>query len=1012
MENKPEEGIQRKKRILLVEDEAIIALMESELLQSGGYEVITALTGEQALQIFQADPSIDLVLMDIDLGPGIDGGETARRMLAQRDVPVVFISSHTEPEILARTEAITSYGYIVKGSSETAIFASLNMAFRLHAAHQELLRKKAELEELAENLSQAVNRLMETQKQLLENQQKLQKTTEHLEAILNSLPDLLFEFDENMTILEVRAPRPELLYRPREEIVGRRITDVLPEDVSGLLKYTLEEATEKGLAEIDYSLTISGKTRYFEANISRMGERQPVKNRFVALIREITDRIEAQLEQQKTEIRFCRLFQTMQEGVAIHRLLRDALGQPVDYQVVEVNKAYARHTGIPVEKAVGQKASELYGSGHPPFFQHYLESLETGQPVSFESYFEPLQRYFKITAFPMGEDLFATVFEDITDRKKAEMELREREERYRLIFENAPLGILQFDRNSVITECNEAFVRIIGSSREALIGFNILERTKDEKVKEAVREALAGRVGYYEGIYHSVTSNKSTPARGFFAGIFDPNGNFISGIGTFEDFTERYRMESALRNSEAMLQAFIESPAYSLIFLDAVGSILKFNRIASERMKSILGLELKTGEKLINLLPEEFKNTFSRNLEKVRAGEKVTVERRIQSISGEIYWYSFHMAPVYASSGELAGIFFSAEEVTERKRVEESLRQSEERFRTIFEHSGVAMLVIDPGTGNIIDANYQAESFYGYSREQLKKMNIRQINTLAPDRIQELMAGAKEKKINYFVFQHRLASGELREVEVHSYPIMFGEKKYLLSVIIDLTRRLKLEQQLKKAVEEKQAILRELQHRIKNSFALINSIINLELQRPGKKEGRARLESLKHRIFSISRVYDLLSAGERYQEISLDRLLKEISQAILRAYSTRQAVNLTLELEPVTIEVKTALPLGLIATEIITNSLKYAFSGRTEGEIRLKLKKADQQLQLEIADNGIGLPGDFFTMSSAGLGQEIIKALADQIEARLEVESRPGEGTLFRLTLPLISEKDSSNLTH
>ncbi len=1007
MENKPEEGIKRKKRILLVEDEAIIALMESELLQSGGYEVITALTGEQALQIFQSDLSIDLVLMDIDLGPGIDGGETARRMLAQRDVPVVFISSHTEPEILARTEAITSYGYIVKGSSETAIFASLNMAFRLHAAHQELLRKKAELEELAENLSQAVNRLMETQKQLLDNQQKLQKTTEHLEAILNSLPDLLFEFDENMTILEVRAPRPELFYRPREEILGRRITDVLPEDVSGSLKYALEEAAEKGLAEVDYSLNIYGKPRYFEATISRMGERQPGKNRFVALIRDITDRIEAQLAQQKTEIRFYRLFQTMQEGVAIHRLLRDARGQPVDYQVLEVNKAYTRHTGIPAEKAVGQKASELYGSGQPPYFREYLDSLETGQPVSFEKYFEPLRRHFKVTAFPMGEDLFATVFEDITDRKKAEIELREREERYRLIFENAPLGILQFDKNSVITECNEAFVRIIGSSREALIGFNILERVNDEKVKEAVREALAGRVGYYEGIYHSVTSNKSTPARGFFAGIFDPNGNFISGIGTFEDFTERYRMESALRNSEAMLKAFIESPAYSLIFLDAEGSILKFNRIANERMKSILGLELKTGEKLINLLPEEFKNTFSRNLEKVRAGEKVTVERRIPSISGEIHWYYFHMAPVYASSGELAGIFLSAEEITERKRIEESLRQSEERFRTIFEHSGVVMLVIDPETGNIIDANYQAESFYGYSREQLKKMNIQQINTLPPDRLRELMSEAKERKTNYFIFQHRLASGELREVEVHSYPIMFGEKKYLLSVIIHLTRRLKLEQQLKKAVEEKQAILRELQHRIKNSFALINSIVNLELQRPERKEGRALLESLKNRILSISRVYHLLSSSERYQEISLDRLLKEISQAILRAYAARPAINLTVELEPVNIEVKKALPLGLIATEIITNSLKYAFSGRPEGEIKLKLKKTDQQLQLEIADNGIGLPGDFFSLPSSGLGQEIIKALADQIEARIEVESRPGEGTLFRLTIPLTSEDDS-----
>ncbi|MGB9893336.1 MAG: response regulator, partial [Candidatus Saccharicenans sp.] len=216
MENKSSAIVNQKKKILLVEDDALIALMESELLQSGGYEVLTALSGEQALEIFRSEPGLDLVLMDIDLGPGIDGGETARRMLAEKDIPVVFISSHTEPEILAKTEAITSYGYIVKGCNDTAFFASLNMAFRLYAAHQELLRKTRELEDLAENLSQTVNKLLETQKELLAQQQKLQETTEHLEATLNSLPDLLFELDEQTTILDVRAPRPELLYRPKE----------------------------------------------------------------------------------------------------------------------------------------------------------------------------------------------------------------------------------------------------------------------------------------------------------------------------------------------------------------------------------------------------------------------------------------------------------------------------------------------------------------------------------------------------------------------------------------------------------------------------------------------------------------------------------------------------------------------------------------------------------------------------------------------------------------------------
>lgn len=1008
MENKGSGVSNHKKRILLVEDDALVALLESELLQSGGYEVLIAYSGEQALEIFRSEPDLDLVLMDIDLGPGIDGGETARRMLSEKDIPVVFISSHTEPEILAKTEAITSYGYIVKGSSDTAFFASLNMAFRLHATHKELFKKKVELENLAENLSQTINKLLETQKELLAHQQKLQETTEHLEATLNSLPDLLFEIDEQTTILDVRAPLPELLYRPKEEILGKKINEILPVDVSNSLAFALKEATNTGRAEFDYSLNLASGPRYFEAIVSRKGENRPGQNKFVALVRDITDRIEAQLEQQKTEIRFSRLFQSMSEGVAIHRLICNEQEEPIDYEIVEVNEAYSRHTGIHRKQAVGKKASELYGLGQPPYLDIYARVVLEGKPETFETYFPPLDRQFKVTAFSLGENMFATVFEDITERRKAEQALREREERYRLVFENAPLAILQFDQNGIITECNDEFVRIIGSSREALIGFNILERAGDEKVKEAVREALAGRIGYYEGIYHSVTANKATPTRGFFAGVFDEKGNFINGIGIFEDFTKRYETEEALRGSEASLRAIFDSSYHSFIFLDTEGRIQSFNQIAAKRHTEILGTKLEIGKKLVDLLPEKFRTTFPITLQKALSGEYVRVEREIPLPDGSSVFYQHHLTPVYSDQKNIIGVFYSAEDITELKISEKALRESEERFRTIFEYSGTIMLLIDPEDGSILDANYQAEEFYGYPREKLRQMNIKEINTLPPDEIQRLMNEAKQKKINYFLFKHRLSSGEIREVEVHSHPIQFGEKKYLLSIIIDITERTRLEQQLKKTLEERQQILRELQHRVKNTFALIYSLINLELNRLQDKEIRAPLESFKNRIMSLSRLYDLLSLSEKYQEISLDRFLKEISEFVVKSYaSPAKKVELSLDLESVNLEVKSAIALGLIANEILTNSLKHAFPSRKSGRIEVRLKRQDDQLFLEISDNGVGLPPDKPASAAEGIGQEIIKALVEQLEAKLDLESDPQKGTKYKLLIPTRAIKNS-----
>jgi len=123
-----------RQTILLVEDQALIALAEKNTLESHGYSVITANTGERAVEVVASGRPIDLILMDVNLGAGIDGPTAAERILAGRNVPIAFLSAHTEPEVVERTEQITSYGYIVKDSGDTVLLASVRMAFRLFDA--------------------------------------------------------------------------------------------------------------------------------------------------------------------------------------------------------------------------------------------------------------------------------------------------------------------------------------------------------------------------------------------------------------------------------------------------------------------------------------------------------------------------------------------------------------------------------------------------------------------------------------------------------------------------------------------------------------------------------------------------------------------------------------------------------------------------------------------------------------------------------------------------------------
>jgi PAS domain S-box-containing protein len=147
------------KTLLLVEDEPLVAMAEKLALQRRGYGVVVASTGEEALDLVASDEPVDLVLMDIDLGTGMDGTQAAEEIGKLRSLPVVFLSGHTEPEIVERTEKVTSYGYVVKGSNITVLDASIKMAFKLFRANHLLKESEARLNR-SEKISRTGNWLL------------------------------------------------------------------------------------------------------------------------------------------------------------------------------------------------------------------------------------------------------------------------------------------------------------------------------------------------------------------------------------------------------------------------------------------------------------------------------------------------------------------------------------------------------------------------------------------------------------------------------------------------------------------------------------------------------------------------------------------------------------------------------------------------------------------------------------------------------------------------------------
>jgi PAS domain S-box-containing protein len=253
------------KTILLVEDEPIIALAEARQLEGAGYSVIRCGSGERAIEIVDASPGeIDLILMDINLGAGMDGTAAAREILKTRDIPVLFLSSHMEPSIVRKTEEITNYGYVVKSSVFTVLDASIKMALKLSSAKRQLDLDALELETVNESLRALAANLERTNRDLEEANRRLEVSEGKYERLFQLNPDSITLSDlEDGTFIEVNEAFCGMIGRSKDEVIGRSSLD------PGI-EIWVYPSERKQLME---SLRASGEVRNFEStHRSKSGE--------------------------------------------------------------------------------------------------------------------------------------------------------------------------------------------------------------------------------------------------------------------------------------------------------------------------------------------------------------------------------------------------------------------------------------------------------------------------------------------------------------------------------------------------------------------------------------------------------------------------------------------------------------------------------------------------------------------------------------------------------------------
>ena len=268
-------------------------------------------------------------------------------------------------------------------------------------------------------------------------------------------------------------------------------------------------------------------------------------------------------------------------------------------------------------------------------------------------------------------------------------------------------------------------------------------------------------------------------------------------VWVVDDITERKATEQALAANFQFQRVLIDTIPVPLFVKDTQARYIDANA-AFERWVGIDRHAL-SGKTVYDVAPPDLARTYHEADTSLLASPGTQVyETHAKSADGVERTVEFSKAVFFDASGAPAGIVGVMVDISERKRMEQALRERQELFEQIFVANLAVKLLIDPADGRIVDANPAAAEFYGYSLDTLRAMRISDINTLAPTEIQEEMERARTEKRKYFLFQHRLSSGELRDVEVYSSPIPVNQRLLLLSLIHDITERRKAEEALRR----------------------------------------------------------------------------------------------------------------------------------------------------------------------------------------------------------------------
>jgi PAS domain S-box-containing protein len=619
---------------------------------------------------------------------------------------------------------------------------------------------------------------------------------------------------------------------------------------------------------------------------------------------------------------------------------------------------------------------------------------------------------------------------DISQRKQVETTLAATAARLTAILDNVPVGIAILSPDRHIVLANPMMETIFGHSADRLTGASTRmffdsdetfaafgqQNTPSLMQGDIVSKEVRLRRGDGAPLWVRLVGRRVSPD--------DPSLGFVWAV---DDINARKRAEQALEDSLKFQRVLIDTVPVPIFVKDAACRYAD----ANATFLCWMGLDRLSlmGKTVFDVAPAPLAAIYHQADRDILTCPRTQVyEAAVRMADGTDKDVEFSKAVFFDGFGEPAGIVGAMVDITARKQAEQALRERHELFEKIFVSNHAVKLLVDPADGRIIDANPAAAAFYGWSLETLRTMRIADINTLPADEVAAEIARARCEERSHFLFQHRQASGAIRDVEVYSSPITVHGRTLLLSLIHDVTRRRVAEQALQEKTAELERSNTELEafayvtsHDLRQPLRTINTYLALmERDLAGKLEGEA-LQFFTFVRNGALRLDRMIRALLDYSRVGRNaRPFVAVASADCVALAV-ECLDTAIRESAATVTVDPGLPevsgddseLVRLFQNLIGNALKYRDPARPPA-VHIACVAEDEHWHFTVRDNGIGIaPAQFERIfgifqrlhldteyEGAGVGLAICRKIVEHHSGRIWVESQSGAGSTFHFTVP------------